>query len=265
VRRRPSSRLVLKIDVGERLSVADDEAGVGLIVDPGAGSGAASPAVPFTAPILLRLGRTAGAAAFLILSQWSTRPERYGEPSRFDTMPSPPSAQTCLNNIAPGAVVVLVKADALVRMGQEPRQHPVALLDRQMPQVFAIHFEQVERAQRGGGIVPVSADKLKHGEAALITDDSLAVDQARAHRQQRHRRDDLREAVGEVGALPGEQPDAAIGALGHDPKTVVLDLMNPSSAAWWLLGRSRKTRLYERWGLGKGTLVPHAALIPATC
>ncbi len=28
---------------------------------------------------------TAGAAGFLILSQWSTRPARYGEPSRFDT------------------------------------------------------------------------------------------------------------------------------------------------------------------------------------
>jgi hypothetical protein len=40
--------------------------------------------------------RTAGAAGFMILTQQSTRPERYGEPSRFDTMPSQPSAQACL-------------------------------------------------------------------------------------------------------------------------------------------------------------------------
>ena len=36
---------------------------------------------------------TAGAAGFLILTQQSLRPGRYGDPSRFDTMPSQPRAQ----------------------------------------------------------------------------------------------------------------------------------------------------------------------------
>jgi len=36
---------------------------------------------------------TAGAAGFLTFSQQSVRPERYGEPRRFETMPSQPSAQ----------------------------------------------------------------------------------------------------------------------------------------------------------------------------
>ena len=35
---------------------------------------------------------TAGAAGFLTLTQQSARPERYAEPSRFDTNPSQPSA-----------------------------------------------------------------------------------------------------------------------------------------------------------------------------
>jgi hypothetical protein len=35
---------------------------------------------------------TAGAAGFLTFSQQSARPDRYGDPSRFDTMPSQPSA-----------------------------------------------------------------------------------------------------------------------------------------------------------------------------
>ena len=39
---------------------------------------------------------TAGATGFLTLSQWSIRPERYGVPSRFETMPSQPMAQACL-------------------------------------------------------------------------------------------------------------------------------------------------------------------------
>ena len=38
---------------------------------------------------------TAGAAGFLTFTQQSARPERYSEPSRFDTMPSQPSAQAC--------------------------------------------------------------------------------------------------------------------------------------------------------------------------
>jgi hypothetical protein len=36
---------------------------------------------------------TAGAAGFLNLSQCRVRPLTYGEPSRFDTMPSQPSLQ----------------------------------------------------------------------------------------------------------------------------------------------------------------------------
>ena len=36
---------------------------------------------------------TAGALGFLTLSQSSDRPNRYGEPRRFDTMPSQPSVQ----------------------------------------------------------------------------------------------------------------------------------------------------------------------------
>jgi hypothetical protein len=45
--------------------------------------------------------RTAGAAGFLVLSHWDDRPERYGEPSFFDTMPSQPSAQACLKMTRP--------------------------------------------------------------------------------------------------------------------------------------------------------------------
>ena len=39
---------------------------------------------------------TAGAAGSFFLSQWAERPARYGDPSRFETMPSQPSAQACL-------------------------------------------------------------------------------------------------------------------------------------------------------------------------
>jgi hypothetical protein len=44
---------------------------------------------------------TAGAAGFLTFSQCADRPARYGEPSRFDTMPSQPSAHACLKMTPP--------------------------------------------------------------------------------------------------------------------------------------------------------------------
>jgi hypothetical protein len=56
-----------------------------------------------------------GAAGFLILSQWADRPARYGDPSRFDMMPSQlvaPSARAAnglllLPPLAPAAAVGL--------------------------------------------------------------------------------------------------------------------------------------------------------------
>ena len=39
---------------------------------------------------------TAGAAGFFTFTQCGERPDLYGEPRRFDTMPSQPSAHACL-------------------------------------------------------------------------------------------------------------------------------------------------------------------------
>src|SRR5438552_19156778 len=44
---------------------------------------------------------TAGALGFLTFTQYLDRPERYCEPSRFDTMPSQPSLQACSKRMSP--------------------------------------------------------------------------------------------------------------------------------------------------------------------
>jgi phage terminase large subunit-like protein len=44
---------------------------------------------------------TAGAFGFLTFIQCAEPPQRYSEPSRFDTMPSQPSLQACLNTMSP--------------------------------------------------------------------------------------------------------------------------------------------------------------------
>jgi hypothetical protein len=128
------------------------------------------------------------------------------------------------------------------------------LFDGYAPQVLAVHFEQVEGAEHGGGIVPVFAEEIEHCEAVRIAHDRLTVDQAGLHRQQGHRRDDLRKAACEVVALAREQPHAAINPLGHDAEAVVLDLVNPPPARWRLLGRTGQAWLDEGGRLGQRTL-----------
>ena len=50
---------------------------------------------PNFTPLLFRLTLYCRRRRVLDLDQWSVRPARYGEPSRFETMPSQPSAQAC--------------------------------------------------------------------------------------------------------------------------------------------------------------------------
>ena len=58
------------------------------------------------------------------------------------------------------------------------RQDALSLLDRRAPQVLAAEFEEVERAEHGGGIMTVPADHVENGKAAFVVDGGLAVDQA---------------------------------------------------------------------------------------
>ena len=124
------------------------------------------------------------------------------------------------------------------------------MLDGRASQVLAVEFEEVERAEYGGGIVTVSAEEVEHGEAVPVADDGLTVDQARAHRQQGHRRDDLRKTAREVVTPAREQPHAAVNAPGHDAEAVVLDLVNPAAPRGRLLRRTGKAGLDEGRRLG---------------
>ena len=119
---------------------------------------------------------------------------------------------------------------------QELRQEAFTLLDRSEPQIVAVQLDQVEGAEHGGVVMLPVAQQLEHREAALIDHDGLAVDEAGAHRQASDGLDDLREAVGEIVAIPRVQPNATAVAPRHDAEAVVLDLVQPALAARRLLG-----------------------------
>ena len=104
------------------------------------------------------------------------------------------------------------------------------------------------------------ADEVEHRKALVVGYDRLAVDQAGACRQRRDCRDDLREAVREVIAFPGEQPHAAVSTARYDAESVVLDLVNPASPCGRLLGRTGKT-LDECSRVRQRMLTQHGRLI----
>ena len=135
---------------------------------------------------------------------------------------------------------VLVERDAVVRQPQQPGEPALAVLDRLAPDVLAVHLEQVERTEDRAGVGPVAADEVEHGQAVVVADDGLAVDDARADGQRLDRLGDEREAVREVVPVAREKPDAAPAPVRQDPEAVVLDLVNPARARRRLAGRSRQ-------------------------
>jgi hypothetical protein len=141
------------------------------------------------------------------------------------------------------AAEVLVERDAFMRQTEQAGQPALALLDRLVAQILAVHLEQVERAEQGAPVAPVAAYQVEHGESVVVANDRLPVDDARFDRQCLDRFGGKRETVREVMAITREQPDAASPAVRQDAETVVFDFVNPAEPRGRLRGRLRQARL----------------------
>src|SRR6476469_8447235 len=155
---------------------------------------------------------------------------------------------------------VLIGGDTVMREPKQAGEPALAVLDRFAPDVFAVHLEEVERAEYRGRIAPVRADELEHGQAAVAADYGLAVEDARADGQRLNRFRDEREAVREVVAVAGEEPNGAPAPVREDPEAVVFDLVNPARARRRLAGRSRQAggRSGERTARGATGAAGHS-------
>src|ERR1700691_6250563 len=107
-------------------------------------------------------------------------------------------------------------------------------------QILAVELEQVEGDVQRGRLCTVAADKVKDREAAIVADDRLTVHDAGFRRQRSHGKLDEGEAVREVVAVSGNQPDAVSVPARDDPEPVVLDFVNPAWARRRLLRWSRQ-------------------------
>ena len=94
------------------------------------------------------------------------------------------------------------------------------------------------------------AEQLERSHALLVAAHHLAVDQAGPHLEVVHGLDHQRIALRPVVAPAGDQPDADGVAPGHEPKAVVLDLVNPVGAGRGLVGGGREAGFDEARPVG---------------
>ena len=179
-------------------------------------------------------------------------------------MPSQPRGAGVLEDDRSVARAVLVEGDAFMGMTEKLLQEALALLDWRAPQVLAIEFEEVERAEHGGGIMTVP--RIRSKTASPLSSQTTA---SPSSRQERTGSTVTAATIwgnrfAKFVPFSGQQLDTAVGAPGHDAEAVVLDLVNPAATFGRLLGRAGKTRLDEGCQVGRRTLTQHGRLITAT-
>ena len=103
----------------------------------------------------------------------------------------------------------LVERHAVVLEPHRAGETPLAVLDRLAVYVLAVHLEEVERAQDRAGVGGVAADEVEDGQALVVADDGLAVNDARPDGQRLDRLRDEREAVRQVVPVASKQADTS--------------------------------------------------------
>src|SRR6185295_5259864 len=141
------------------------------------------------------------------------------------------------------AVVTRIERHAVVRRSQYPGEKPLALLDWLPPQVSAVYLQHIEDAQGRRMVVPAVTEQVKDGEAVLVNDDRLAIDDAGLDRQPPNGVYDQRIPLGEVVTVGCDKANAGTVLLRQDPEAIMLDFMNPVGPAGRLFRSAGQTSL----------------------
>src|SRR5438445_10022453 len=107
------------------------------------------------------------------------------------------------------------------------------------------HRHSIRSGRRRRGYALVSAvvtDEVERGNAVVIASDRFAIDDAGARAQAGQRLDDQRKATGEIIARTAVEPHSVAVLAGYNPKTIVLDLVQPLAARGQLIGFGWKAR-----------------------
>jgi hypothetical protein len=150
----------------------------------------------------------------------------------------------------PGAVALEVVTEldwgAWVTLDQFPQKRP-ALQERAASQVLTVEVEKVEgkEHQPVRRRVDSRAQGMEIGDAVLVLDDHLAIDQSRFAGQPGAGIDNPLIGPRPVIAVAGEGTDLATFDDDQGAVTIVLDLVNPALAGWRLRDNGREFGLYK--------------------
>jgi hypothetical protein len=100
-------------------------------------------------------------------------------------------------------------------------------------------FVSASGIEKGALVSAVETDEIERGNAVVIASDRLAIDDAGARTQASQRLDDQREAVREIIAGTAVEPHLGTVLAGNNPKTIVLDLVQPLAARRQFIGLRR--------------------------
>src|SRR5262249_21118948 len=117
-----------------------------------------------------------------------------------------------------------------VGLGHDRCERGLADRKRIAPQVVAVQLNQVEGVEEYALVSAVVTDEIERGNAVIIAGNSFSVDDAGARAQAGQRINDQREATGEIITGTAVEPHSLAHLPGDNPKTVVLDLVQPLAA-----------------------------------
>src|ERR1700720_2420991 len=96
------------------------------------------------------------------------------------------------------------------------------------PQILAVQLKQVKCAMHSTLDGAMAADQFKDGNAVLVANDCLAVDQAGSHWQRFDRHLDEGKSMREVVSVARNQLHPGRTPPRQDAKAVMLDFVNPA-------------------------------------
>ena len=188
---------------------------------------------------------------FLVLSHERDRPLRYRLAARLDTMPSSPSSAAALKNLAPSPSRWSLNwiGRAGIRLDQPPEERP-PFHEGLPPQILAIEVQEIEGKEHEPvrRRVDGRAEGIEVGDAVLVLDDHLAIDQGGLAGQLAAGIDHPLIGPRPVIAVAGEGADLAAIDDDQGAIAVILDLVNPALPGRRLRDEGREFRLDEAEG-----------------
>jgi hypothetical protein len=133
-------------------------------------------------------------------------------------------------NLGAVALDVVIEPNAMTNPGQDGGQRGLADFERLAAEIVAVELNQIEGVQEHAAIMAPISNVIEARCATLIAGGGLSIDDAGARAQPSQGLHDQRKTICQVVARPAVEPHLGAVLPGDDPKSVMLDFMQPLAA-----------------------------------